>query len=98
MKDLRRLAEKDCRYSAEVTSIPPSTIISLLDRLKDAEDALKFYADKLSWHDDGSNFIDIINSEDTQEFRPERKSVYIGGRRARSYFKKYEGKSNDQDT
>lgn len=59
-------------------------IAKLEAALKDAREALGFYADKLSWNaPDDSNFMGSIADIDLQEFRPNRKALLVGGKRAR---------------
>ncbi len=47
--------------------------------------ALEWYANKENWalREDGSNFRSEIDPDDLQEFRPNRKAEYCGGKRAR---------------
>jgi hypothetical protein len=50
--------------------------------------ALQFYADKDNWGNrDMSNCKQEICAEDLQEFRPNRKALYIGGLLAREALK-----------
>jgi hypothetical protein len=65
-----------------------SIILELESQLKIAKEALGFYADKANWQSDDSNFSDFINSIDLQEFRPNKKAQYIGGKLARETLEK----------
>lgn len=88
--------EKDYYASSKVSisrdtfTHQQSKINELLERLKECEESLGFYAnDKTSW--DASKII----PQDREQFGT-GVSILIGGKRARLYFKKYEGKNEHQ--
>lgn len=71
-----------------------SKIDELLKRLTECEDALGFYAEEGNWYwesGDSNKTQNIIEDIDVQYCSIFRDGV--GGKRARAYFKKYEGKN-----
>lgn len=70
-----------------------SKINELLERLRECEESLGFYAEEGNWnweHGDSNKTQDIIEDIDVEYCNIFRDGV--GGKLARAYFKKYEGK------
>lgn len=76
-----------------------SKINELLERLRDAEEALKFYANDTPWeapmYPSYGRRLATIHDKDVSEFIAKTGHRWnVGGKRARAYFKKYEGKDD----
>lgn len=74
-----------------------SKINELLERLKECEEALKFYASDTPWeapmYPSYGRRLATIHDKDVSEFIAKTGHRWnVGGKRAREYFKKYEGK------
>ena len=69
----------------------------LLERLKECEEALRFYADDAKWeaptYPNYGRRLATIHDKDIAEVVAKTGHRWsVGGKRAREYFKKYEGK------
>jgi hypothetical protein len=83
--------------TAKITNLTERFEVSMIKRLEECEEVLRFYSDRNSWKFESykNDVKDVIVSNDLgcKSYSDEPDfACSSGGRRAREYFKKYEGK------
>jgi hypothetical protein len=69
----------------------PQAIIALLDRLKEAEDVVRFYANRYKWFGPSEEIEEHRLRIENYDSDLWTEGLYTGGKRARQYLEKWKG-------